>query len=338
MSEKFERLQDIVDASGGALTVETNAPDLELPIEEVRVLIYAPHAAPKTIDEIDPAEAVQEFLRQDPSAREVLQYSWYRADGGAREMGEEALAQLGQQGVKAALIRPRWFGRGLLELNRGAETAIGDGLFKVPGALKAPLQGIHRNSIGALWTTAHQLFHGGKLQGVLQPHTMASGDPTDAEVEEIDRLVKELAEYQGTNAARFADPEKAAALLSYWREVYQAMNERRDRADVDVILNQHKKPEVQIGDPKTANRFLESLQEQGIDAAYDTPFGHIPGYPGSELSAQAVAADVPELIFDAPRHVLLANPYHRYPLTGFKPDPSRIRVFAATALKALQRG
>lgn len=348
MVARLTTLQDIVDASDGALIVETNASDLTLPINEIRLLIYAPHAAPENFDEIDPAEVasqlpsegheqLQEFLRRDPAAQEFLRYGWYRADGGAREIADETLVQAGTQGQYGVVIRPRWFGRGVLELNRDTGVAIGDGYFKVPGALQNPLQAIHRNSTDTLWALADQLFAGGKLEGVFQPHTMSSGNPTDEEMTEITRLVSELPEYAGTDAALFKDPEKTAALLAYWRKVYDTMNGRRDRKNVDVILNQHQKPSVCIGDPRVATHFLNSLQAQDIPAAFDDPFGHMPTYPGSRLSVRAVAAKISELIFDAPRHELLMSKNSSYPLTGFRPDPQRIQIFASTALDSLQR-
>ncbi len=348
MVARLNTLQDIVDSSEGAWTVETNAPDLQLPIDQIRLLIYAPHAAPENIDEVDPAEVasqlpsegyerLQEFLRNDPAAQEFLRYGWYRADGGVREITAETLTKADAEGDSGVVLRPRWFGRGVLELNRDAEVAIGDGYFKVPGALQSPLQRIHRNSTGALWALTDQLFAGDNLKGVFQPHTMSSGNPTDEEMAEIARLVRELPEFAGTEAALFKDPEKTTALLAYWRVVYNAMNGRRDRTNVDVILNQKEegKPDVCRGDSRVANRFLASIRDHGIPAEFDDPFSHNPKTPGTQLSMRAVAAEIPELIFDAPRHELLTDSTSTYPLTGFKANPGRIQVFASTALSSL---
>jgi hypothetical protein len=115
-------------------------------------------------------------------------------------------------------------------------------------------------------------------------------------------------------------------------------NGPRTRPNTDVILNEHKKTDRPIGNITVARRFLEKLQAQSIPAALDDPFGHIPGYPCTELTQEAVAQHVPELLFDIPRHLLLANPDSKYSLTKFQPDPSRVQIFAATALDALQHG
>lgn len=342
----LETIEDIETQSWNALEVTHNAPDNQKPLKEVDFLVFCPHAAPEEIDGIDPKEVAntlprgtfngfQEFLREDPSAGEVLRYSWYRADGGAREIGAAFLKAIGERGQTGVMIGPRWIGRGVLDLNRPEEKAVGEAMFNVPHAVDRDLRGVHGMCIETLFGTAKAMMEGGSLKGVLQPHTMASGNPAEGQTDRLEVLAKGLPEFVMRDSIVYRNPALAAELLAYWREVYSAMNQGRSRSNVDVILNQHKKPETQIGDSVSARVFLQALQAQGIPAALDDPFGHVPEYPGTELSQLAVQHKVPELIFDAPRHLLLADPDAHYPLTGFRPDPSRVQIFAGTALRAL---
>lgn len=341
--EQFETLNDVVHGCEGALKITPSSGDLDTPISDFRHMIFCPHGViPGDLDNTDPKMVAaqipkhlagfRQFLMEDPNAAAVLRYSWYRADGGAHELAEAIMRRFANNGEQAFCIEPAWIGRGVLDLNRPNESAVGEALFIVPPDVERDLRNVHAKSTRVTFALAHQLMNARTLGGIIQPHTMASGGSNQTDLEELERLINGYPALE--SGATYPDSKKIAAILALWEEIYSGMNSGRGRENIDVVLHKHG-TQVPVGNERVSNSLLQGLQRAGLPAKFDDPFGHGPGYPGSDLAAEAKAADVPELTLDVPRHLLLKDTKEQYPLTGFSPDAGRIEKVANAVIATI---
>ena len=181
-----------------------------------------------------------------------------------------------------------------------------------------------------------------ELKSVIQPHTMASGDPTDEEMAELKALAQEVeAALKVGSGAEFSNPKMLQALLAKWMIVYDNMNGRRDRADVDIVnalnvkVGDENKLE-QILDRGLSARIAENLSLAGIPNAFNKPFSHLRGYPGSDLAALAGGRGYQQACFDVPRHLLLASPADVYQPLTFQPHWNNVKLVAEAVVRAIE--
>lgn len=348
--ETFERLSDVTQASNGLLDIQYNFDDGDVPLSEVRHLIYSPHGRPTMVNErdlmVDPEAVPEGFpnfknLLRTELGLPIVAYSFYRADGGANEMGREIGDQLAQRGEKAIIVSPKnIIGRGVLDLNRPKEKSVGDSLFPMPELVAKDLHDIHdisnRVIFGLFKTLAAY-----NLKSVIQPHTMASGDPMDEEIQELGALAKEVANSLNPGDAAFGNPEKVIALLAKWDTVYNNMNSRRDRVGVDLVNGFHGNPQSRnewkrVPDAGLSHRISDNFNSRNIPNFDNTPFGHIGGYPGSELAIDAGDRGLQQACIDVPRHLLMKDQNAEYRPLTFQPDRESVRLIAEAVVEAIE--
>lgn len=343
----METIQDIIDAGQGVLTVDHNlGPDA--PLAEVKHLLYNPHARPLIGDKRDIAipqlppsmPALQGFLETD-LGKEVLAYSYLRADTGSTEIGKAILEELGSRGQGALMISSSVIGRGVLDPNRPTERALD---FHVPGVVGKELMQVHGIILGLLdqvFDTVHP-----HLQSVFQPHTMGSGELIEGESSRFTELTRQIKE--SVQEGAYADEALVRANLEELTELYGRMNNRRERANIDVLDRRVivgkdgplKRPNgkfqlEEFDRAGTSEKLGEALFEAGLPWDYDEPFPHMPGYPGSELAFKAAGLNVPQGTLDVPRYLLQTDPDVTVDTLTFQPDPARVRAVASAVVNAL---
>ena len=351
MKATFNTIRDIVDESHEVVQVDHNTGDLDTPLNRVGYLLYNPHARPLLDTKADlrvPAlprsvASLKAFL-QTRVGREVLAYSYLRADTGSTEIGKAIMAILAERGEAAVMLSSPTIGRGVLDVNRPLDRAID---FPVPNAVRAELMRVYdtvRSVLRRTFAAIQPDFYRSTPKGVFQPHTMGSGDLTDVEGERFEALtgsIKPTAEgYEDTNATLAALEELSA--------LYDLMNNRRDRPRVDVL-----KSMVRMGSDARpvkvdgriqldvlpdrgghCQRLARELEAAGIPWAYDKPFPHVPSYPGSVLAQAAADADIPQGTLDVPRYLLQTDPGARVDTLTFQPDPERVKLIAQAVVRA----
>lgn len=346
----FEKLSDVVTASDGLLDIKSNFDDGDVPLSEVRHLIYSPHGRP-TLDReedlvVDPEVVPERFpnfknLLRTELGLPIVAYSFYRADGGANEMGAAIAEQLAKRGERSIRVSPKnIIGRGVLDLNRAREKSVGDSLFPMPELVTTDLHGIHDISNGVVFELFRTLA-AHNLKSVIQPHTMASGDPTDEEIKDLETLAQEVAGGLNSGDAGFSDTEKVRALLAKWEVVYNNMNGRRNRVSVDLVNGLHdgskdRSEWERVPDGGLSNRIAVNFDMKGIPNMPNMPFGHPRGYPGSELAIEAGARGFQQACFDVPRHFLMEDSTSSYRPLTFKPGEALVRSIAEAVAEAIE--
>ena len=348
--QEFETLADVIEASEGLLEVKGNFEDPDLPLAEVQHMVWSPHGRPTLAEQEDlvvNSKAVPERfgnfrnLLRTGLGLPIVGYSFYRADGGANEIAAEIGAGLAKRGENAVVMSPKKIiGRGVLDLNRPRDLSVGDRLFPMPDLVVQDLHGIFDISNGVIFRLFETLA-GHKLKSVIQPHTMASGDPTDEEMDELAALAKEVSAGLRPGSAEFDDPDKVYALIAKWEMVYSNMNNRRNREGVDVV----NAVRVDVGGVKTlqsvpdqglSKRIAENFSQRGVPNFYNVPFSNLPGYPGSELAILAGSRGFQQACFDVPRHLLMDDQSRAYHPLTFQPDPDQVQLIAAAVVEAIK--
>ncbi len=251
--------------------------------------------------------------------QKVNDYGLVRADGGASEISKAIYQKLADSGNHVLYIGAGNLGRGVFDLNRPAETATNDFPY-LPEEIAAPLLDIRNRLMEAIKIVTH-----GNLLGVVQPHTMASGNPTE----------EEWASLQALKPEKF-DRKRISLYLDRWFEVYAAMCNRRGRDAVDLISGWHgDKEKFSHRNERWAIPLNENLSAAGIPAENNNPFGHIKGYPCTIITEWAKERDIPSVVFDVPRHLLLADSNETYDPMTFKPDAGRVEKIADAVVKTL---
>lgn len=345
----FEKLSDVVQASKGLLNVESNFDD-DVSLSEVDHLIYSPHGKPTLAREedliVDPEAVPENFpnfrnLLRTGLGLPIVAYSFYRADGGANEIGKAIADQFAALGQRAIRVSPKdIIGRGVLDLNRPRKTSVGDSLFPMPELVTTDLHGIHDISNGVVFELFRTLA-GHNLKSVIQPHTMASGDPTNQEIEDLQALAKEVSDSLNPGDEGFANPEKVLALLAKWEIVYGNMNGRRDRVAVDLVNGFHGSSKdrsewERVPDGGLSDRIAANFDKKGVQNAPNLPFGHLKGYPGSELAIEAGARGFQQACIDVPRHLLMDDSTAEYRPLTFQPSEELVRLIAKAVVEAIE--
>lgn len=350
---ELKTLADVVEASQGLLNVQGNFDYPDLPLTEVRHMVWSPHGRPTLAEEGDSfadwesvpnsAPTFKALLRSDRSGLglPIVNYSFFRADGGANELAAEIGQGLAQRGENAIVMSPRRIvGRGVLDLNRPRGLSVGDRLFPMPELATKELHGIFDISNGVV-LQLFQILAGHKLKSVIQPHTMASGDPTEEEMKELAALAKEVSDSLKPGSAEFDDPEKVRALIAKWEIVYANMNNRRNRVGVDLVNAVQDDPKdtsklAKIDDQGLSARVAENFSQRGVPNVDNVPFAHIRGYPGSDLAILAGERGFQQVCFDVPRHLLMIDQNRKYRPLTFQPDADPVKLIAAAVVEAIR--
>lgn len=345
-------IQDVMDAGQGVVSVDHNMGDDRAPLTRVRHLLYNPHARPlfgsKEAMPLPRLPSSMPHLRgffETELGKDVLAYSYLRADTGSTEIGRAILEALAKRGEDAMMISSNVIGRGVLDPNRPTARALD---FHVPGVVAKELLAVHGIITGLL----DKVFDTVRpdLRSVFQPHTMGSGNLTDGEGGEAERfteLTKQIKE--SVREGAYDDEALVRANLEELSHLYGLMNNRRERSHVDVLKNivmvsEGKPLTNEDGSFKTgclpdigvtSMKLAKALDAAGIPWAYDNPFPHVPGYPGSELAFKAAMLNVPQGTLDVPRYLLQTDPGVTVDTLTFRPDPARVEAIAKAVVNAL---
>lgn len=350
-NREFIDIQDVIDAGQGVVTVDHNMDDDRAPLTRVRHLLYNPHARPlfdsKEAMPLPRLPASMPHLRSffdTELGKDVLAYSYLRADTGSTEIGKAILEALAERGEDAMMISSNVIGRGVLDPNRPTARALD---FHVPGVVGKELLAVHGIITGLL----DKVFDTVRpdLRSVFQPHTMGSGNLTegeggeDARFAELTRQIKE-----SVQEGAYADEALVRANLEELTELYGRMNNRRQRENIDVLERRVmvgkegplKRPNgkfqlEEFDTAGTAESLGDALSEAGLPWTYDEPFPHMPGYPGSELAFKAARLNVPQGTLDVPRYLLQTDPSVTVDTLTFRPDPARVQAIAKAVVNAL---
>ncbi len=344
----METIRDIVEAGQGVVQVDHNR-ELDTPLSEVSHFLYNAHARPLFDDENlmplpslpDSMPALQGFFATE-LGKKVLAYSYRRADTGSTEIGRQMLTEFDSKGEGALMLSSSVIGRGVLDANRPTARALD---FHVPGVVGRELMQVHGIVLGLL----DQVFERLKphLKSVFQPHTMASGSLDAEEGERFEALTAQIK--ANVQEGSYADEALVRANLEELSALYDRMNNRRDRPNIDVleriiVAGQHgpiKKPDGKFKLEHLADRgstslaLAEALSATNLPLAFDEPFPHMPGYPGSELARKAAAAGIKQGTLDVPRYLLQRHDFTTVDTLTFRPDHGRVCEIAGVAVNAL---
>lgn len=341
-------IQDVMDAGQGVVSVDHNMGDDRAPLTRVRHMLYNPHARPlfgsKEAMPLPRLPSSMPHLRgffETELGKDVLAYSYLRADTGSTEIGKAILEALAERGEDAMMISSNVIGRGVLDPNRPTARALD---FHVPGVVAKELLAVHGIITGLL----DRVFDTVRpdLRSVFQPHTMGSGELIEGEANRFTELTRQIKE--SVEEGAYADEALVRANLTELTDLYGRMNNRRDRVDIDVLDcrvmigkdGPLKGPngEFQLEEfdrTGTSGKLGEALSEAGLPWNYDDPFPHMPGYPGSELAFKAARLNVPQGTLDVPRYLLQRDPSVTVDTLTFQPDPARVRAIAKAVVNAL---
>lgn len=344
----METIQDVIEAGQGVVTIDHNL-EADSPLGEVRHLLYNPHARPLLNDKRDITSPIlpdsmprlQSFFGTE-LGRDVLAYSYLRADTGSTEIGKGILEELKRRGQGALMLSSSVIGRGVLDLNRPRVRALD---FHVPGAVGEELFGVHDIIMKLLENVFEKLKPG--LKSVFQPHTMGSGNLNDEESDRFEHLTKQIKE--SAQQDDYRDQDLVQAALGELTELYGRMNNRRERPNVDVLRNvvvMGEKGPLRNADGTfqttgfadhgvTSEQLAAALGEENTPWAYDDPFPHVPGYPGSELALKAVKANIVQGTLDVPRYLLQEDPNAVVDTLTFRPSPEKIQALVRAVVGAI---
>lgn len=346
----METIRDVIEAGQGVVQVDHNL-ELDTPLDRVEHLLYTPHARPLFDDQRDmPVPTLPDSMPklrgflETALGRDVLAYSYLRADTGSTEIGRYMLNTFRERRQGAMMLSSTVIGRGVLDANRPTARALD---FHVPGEVGQELMQVHGIVLGLL----NQVFQKLRphLSSVFQPHTMASGNLTDDEDARFAELTAQIKANVETSG--YADEALVRANLKELSELYNRMNNRRDRLNIDVLERiimledgrPMKKPDGSFKLQELPDRgvtsfhLAEALETEGLPWAFDNPFPHMPGYPGSELALNAARDAIKQGTLDVPRYLLQANAMTTVDALTFVPDRGRTRKIAEAAVHGLNK-